>query len=188
MSYTFDLESLRKRLRKESPVTESHTDLPVAAVAIIINPKDRGGSILMIKRTKRASDPWSGQIAFPGGHKAAGDRTFLETAIREAKEEVGISLMEHELLGVLPLVPARTKEVLVAPFIFQLKRHVTIQTNQEVADSFWVPLSTLSQLKVSQSDIHLDDGNLSVDSYNYDDYIIWGLTFKIINILLAKDM
>lgn len=187
MSYTFDLEAFRKHLFAEGSVAEVDSNLPGAAVAIIINPKDRDGSMLMIERTKRAGDPWSGQIAFPGGHKAAGDRTSLETAIREAKEEVGISLMEHEFLGILPLVPARTKEVLVAPFVFQLKRDVTVRCNQEVAASFWVPLNTLSQLKVCKSDVHFDDRDQAVDSYNYNDHVIWGLTFRIINILLAKD-
>lgn len=141
----------------------------------------------MIKRTEREGDPWSGQMAFPGGHKAVGDQTFLETAVREAQEEVGIQLREHELLGALPLVSARSGRVSVAPFVFQLKKNVLVRSNEEVAESFWVPLNTLSELKMNKCEVHVDDGDLTVDSYTCYGHVIWGLTFRIINILLGRE-
>jgi len=142
----------------------------------------------MIKRTEREGDPWSGQMAFPGGHKAPGDQTFLETAVREAQEEVGIRLREHELLGVLPLVSARSRRVSVAPFVFQLKRDVLVRSNEEVAESFWVPLSRLERIEVSKTEVKVEEGNLNVDSYIYNGHAIWGLTFRIINILLGREI
>lgn len=188
MTSQFDLQVLRSRLLPESSVLKSEQGLPVAAVAIIINPNDRGGSVLLIKRTEREGDPWSGQIAFPGGHKSPKDQDFLETAIREAREEVGIQLHEHELLGILPLVSARSHRVRVAPFVFQLKTTVTVHSNDEVAESFWVPLNTLSGLRMRKSVVRVADGTLTVDSYIYNKYVIWGLTFRTINLLLAKDI
>jgi 8-oxo-dGTP pyrophosphatase MutT (NUDIX family) len=183
----FDLESLKGRLRREEgPVPKSHIGHPVAAVAIIINPKDRGGSILLIKRTERVGDPWSGQIAFPGGHKASTDRSFLETAIREAHEEVGIDLREHELLGQLPLVYARTRRVQVAPFVFELKTGVIVKSNEEVAEKFWVPLSILGVSEVNRTEVKVDEGKLNVEAYIYGGNTVWGLTFRIINILLDR--
>lgn len=183
----FDIESLKRRLLPEGLLLKSgKLGLPVAAVAIIINPKDQGGSVLLIKRTERQGDPWSGQMAFPGGHKAENDQTFLETAVREAREEVGIQLREHELLGVLPLVYTRSRHVVVAPFVFQLKTDVRIQLNEEVAESFWAPLSELEEVKVSKSEVHVEEGNLTVDSYIYRGHVIWGLTFRIINILVNR--
>ena len=183
---TFDIESLKGRLRREGPVPKSDKGHPEAAVAIIINPADRGGSILLIKRTERVGDPWSGQIAFPGGHKASSDRNFLETAIREAHEEVGIDLREHELLGQLPLVFARTRRVQVAPYVFQLKAGVAVRSNDEVAESFWIPLSTVEGISVSRIEVRVEEGKLNVDAYVYLGHVIWGLTFRIINVLLGR--
>jgi 8-oxo-dGTP pyrophosphatase MutT (NUDIX family) len=183
---TFDLESLKARLRREGAIPESDKGHPEAAVAIIINHKDRGGSILLIKRTERVGDPWSGQIAFPGGHKASSDRNFLETAIREAHEEVGIDLREHELLGQLPLVYARTRQVQVAPFIFQLKTGVILKSNEEVAEKFWVPLSILDVSEVERTEVKVEEGKLIVDAYIYGGNTVWGLTFRIINIVLDR--
>src|SRR5208337_658874 len=106
---------------------------PDAAVAVIIDPQHEG-SMLLIQRTEREGDPWSGQIAFPGGHKASGDRTLLDTAMREADEEVGIALRQHETLGALPPVRSRIRHISVAPFVFLLRVREEIQRNMEVAD------------------------------------------------------
>ena len=181
----FDLESLKQRLQK-GLVPKPSAAQPEAAVAIIINPRDRGGSILLIKRTERRGDPWSGQIAFPGGHKAPSDQGFLETAIREAREEVGIDLREHELLGQLPLVYGRTRRVRVIPYPFELRRDVIVRSNREVAEIFWVSLSTLALTEVSQTVVTTEDGKLNVDGYILGGNVVWGLTFRIINILLVR--
>lgn len=185
MTGTFDLESLRRRFLKGSR-PELNDARPVASVAIIINPKDRGGSILLIRRTERQGDPWSGQMAFPGGHKASDDQDFLATAVREAREEVGIELQEHELLGLLPLVYTRSRQVQVAPYVFQLKADVIVRSNEEVGESFWIPLNVLEKIEASKTEVRVEEGKLNVDAYIYRGHAIWGLTFRIINTLLDR--
>jgi 8-oxo-dGTP pyrophosphatase MutT (NUDIX family) len=184
----FDIESLRRRLLTSDRVLgleEGHR--PDAAVAVIIKTSGSTSSLLLIRRPERRGDPWSGQIAFPGGHRAPSDRSFLETAIRETFEEVGISLGDHTLLGVLPLVYARTRKVKVAPFIFQLKTSVELRLNMEVAEAFWVPVSGLIQSKVVRSTVRVEESEFSVDSYIYGENVIWGLTLRIIRILLGTN-
>jgi len=184
---SFDIESLKQRLNPESSVAGSESsNEPVAAVAIIIDPNRSGPSVLLIRRRDREGDPWSGQIAFPGGHRSTKDRTLLQSAIREASEEIGIDLHEHELLGVLPLAYSHTRRMPVAPFVFQLRSNVAVRLNDEVAESFWVPLSELLKIRSTTSQVQVGRGTLSVDSYIYDGHVIWGLTFRIINILLNK--
>jgi 8-oxo-dGTP pyrophosphatase MutT (NUDIX family) len=185
---SFHIETLRGRLLSEVSLLTSQNALPEAAVAIIIDPKDRGSSALFIQRKERLGDPWSGQIAFPGGHKSAVDKSILETAVREVREEVGIDLSNHELLGVLPLMRAHTRSISVAPFVFQLKSSAIVKLNDEVTESFWVPLSFLGELNISKSEVKGEKGKLAVDSYIYEGRIIWGLTFRIVNILLARNM
>jgi len=186
MAERFDLSSLRGRLRPQ-PTLQTQENLALAAVAIVINPDDRGGAILLIRRTERSGDPWSGQIGFPGGHKSPGDEGLLQTAIREAEEEVGIELVQHELLGALPLVTTRSRRVQVAPFAFALEFPVTLRANREVAESFWVPLVELARLEVRARAVHADEGTFEVPSYDYNGRIIWGLTFRIINLLLGRE-
>lgn len=186
MTGQFSLGSLRDRLLPQNSVRESG-GLPVAAVAIIINPNDRGGSVLFIKRTERGGDPWSGQIAFPGGRKSPVDKDLAETAVRETEEEVGIPLTDHELLGQLPIVATRSRQMRVLPFVFQLNSTVSIRVNEEVSDAFWVPLSDLRGLEAESREVRVDEGILSANSYVVDGRVIWGLTFRIINLLLDKE-
>lgn len=186
MTGTFDLELLRKRIREGSSIPDSMENLPVAAVAVIINPKDDGGSVLLIKRTEREGDPWSGQIAFPGGHRSVRDRDFLETAIREAREEVGIELREHRLIGHLPLVYPRTRRIQVIPYVFELTADVTVRRNHEVSESFWASLNALEKIIATKTEIDVKEERLNVDAYIYDGHVVWGLTFRIINILLDR--
>ena len=54
----------------------------MAAVALIWN----NNEFLLIKRADQEGDPWSGQMALPGGHREPGERC-MDTAIRETKEE-----------------------------------------------------------------------------------------------------
>jgi len=183
----FNPESLRNRLLPPSSFRESGEGPPVAAVAIIINPNDRGGSVLFIKRTERRGDPWSGQIAFPGGRKSPIDKGLAETAVRETSEEVGIQLTGHELLGSLPIVTTRSQRLRVLPFVFRLKSTVRIQVNEEVAETFWIPLSDLEGLEAESREVRIDQGSLSADSYVVAGHVIWGLTFRIINLLLDRE-
>jgi 8-oxo-dGTP pyrophosphatase MutT (NUDIX family) len=185
MTEHFDLPSLKNRLLGKSP-SESLEGPPVASVAIIINPEDRGSSVLLIRRTERSNDPWSGQIGFPGGHKSPEDQSLIQTAIRETEEEVGIRLIQHELLGSLPFVTTRSRRVQVAPFVFALKSAVTVKMNREVAEGFWLPLTELHRLEVKRRQVHAGEGTLEADSYDFEGRVIWGLTFRILNLLLDR--
>lgn len=180
MSVAFDLSSLRLRLISVSPPSSSD-----AAVAIIINLKF-AASVLLIKRVEREGDPWSGQIAFPGGHRSNADLTLLDTAVREGREEVGIDLRQHQFLGMLPTMPTQTRRMEVTPFVFNLTREVQLNPNNEVAEAFWAPLDQLMKISPTKSDVEADGKRLSVASYVYRDHIIWGLTLRILNLLLGR--
>ena len=186
MTAEFDLKLIKARLDREMPKQEVGSDLPVAAVAVIIDPSSQGGAILLIRRRERGDDPWSGQIAFPGGRKSLADRDLLQTAMREAMEEVGIQLKDHELLGHLPVVATRSRAMRVLPVVFQLKSEISIHANTEVTETFWVPLKDLEKLEIGNREVKVEEGHLTVPSYEYEGHVIWGLTFRILNLLLDK--
>jgi len=187
VSGEFDLESMKTRLIHKMPEPEIG-DLPVAAVAVIVDPSSKGRAILLIRRTERGDDPWSGQIAFPGGRKSFADKDLLETAIREAMEEVGVQLRDHEHLGNLAIVTTRTRRMRVLPIIFQLKSEISIHANTEVTETFWAPLGVLEKLEVRNREVKTESGVLNVPSYEYEGHLIWGLTFRILNLLLNRNV
>ena len=72
---------------------------PAAAVAAVARKGKLGAELLFIERSTKKDDPWSGQMAFPGGRASDNDQDSLATAVRETNEELGIDLVDSLLLG-----------------------------------------------------------------------------------------
>lgn len=176
-------DSLGSKLFHDDSVAEFETGS--ASVAVIFK-ADESAKILLIKRAVKEGDPWSGQIAFPGGRVENGDSSFRDTATRETKEEMGIDLRRvSRFLGYLGPFKARTKEMMVVPSLFVLTRGTGISPNQEVASHRWVPIRVF-RADSSRSFYSRDDGTkLSFPSYIVGDYVIWGLTERIISTLIG---
>lgn len=138
-----------------------------AAVAIIHN----GEGTLLIKRKEFPGDPWSGHIAFPGGHVR--DNESLEQGLlREVREEVGLSLNESQISGRMePFHPFRAPQLSVYPMIIDADSLGTAGKGPEVEDFRIVNLKVYVEIK------HPENG---FPALNYNGWIVWGLTYRII--------
>ena len=178
------LAAVRRALAGYQPQPVAAAGARPAAVSLVLVDGPAGAEILLIKRAERAGDPWSGQIAFPGGRQDPEDRDLLATAVREAREETGVELAAAERLGVLDdLVPRSVTLplVIVRPFVFALPRRPVLTTNAEVQRAFWVALARLSEPAVqSQLTITLKDGVRTLPAYRLGEDIIWGMTERIL--------
>jgi len=155
-----------------------------AAVALILLEGPRGLETLLIRRAERADDPWSGQVALPGGRYDPADADLLVTAIRETREETGVDLSAAERLGVLDDLYPRTPTlpaVVVRPFVFALASRPTLVPGVEAARVFWLPLGRLSQRGV-QRDFTLPVRGVerTFPAYVVDEIVIWGMTERIL--------
>src|SRR5688500_11808432 len=99
-------DAVRQALAGGSPDTTSGPARR-AAVALVLRDGPQGLELLFIRRAEHPLDPWSGQIAFPGGRAEPGDADLRTTAIRETAEELGFDLAaDAEYLGHLDEVQA----------------------------------------------------------------------------------
>jgi len=123
---------------------------PEAAVAIVHARSIEGGpepeeSVLLIRRTERESDPWSGHWSFPGGRREPQDHDLVETALRELAEECGIVLARDHLEAALPPAMAGRRigrTMLVAPYLFRARAELPTKLDpEEAAEALWLPLS-----------------------------------------------
>ncbi|MDG6989259.1 MAG: CoA pyrophosphatase [Nitrososphaerota archaeon] len=177
------VEKVARRLSAAEPAS---VGLRLAAVSMIFrNPKHP--EVLLIKRAERTGDPWSGQIAFPGGKMQSGDGTARNTAVRETLEEIGVDLNRSaKFLGYGELTTTHTGTMEVVPSIFLLRDEVAVRPNSEVASFRWIGIDEMLSPK-SRSSHSLEVGGRSVDmpAVLVEDYLIWGLTHRIVMSVLS---
>lgn len=117
-----------------------------AAVAVVLHDADAGPEVLFIERAERFGDPWSGQMAFPGGRVDPGDVGARAAAERETLEEVGLDLASAELVGRLGDVNAGVRLVsplVLSSFVYRVDTRARLTPNHEVREALWVPVARL---------------------------------------------
>jgi 8-oxo-dGTP pyrophosphatase MutT (NUDIX family) len=113
-----------------------------AAVLVPLYDGPQGPSLLLIRRT--AGLHHSGQVAFPGGRPEPGDDGPVDTALREAQEEVGIDPAQVRVVGQLPVVETVTSNYAIVPVVGRLThRPPLVLQEREVAAVLDVPLEAL---------------------------------------------
>ena len=119
------------------------TDRPTVHAAVLVPIVMRAQpTILLTQRTAHLANH-SGQIAFPGGKVDAGDADASATALREAREEVGLDPALVQVVGVLPTYVTGSAFV-ISPVIALVAPNFQLSLNaHEVADVFEVPLEFL---------------------------------------------
>lgn len=113
-----------------------------------------------------------GQVCFPGGTQEPSDSSLLQTALREAQEEIGLDTEDIEVLGELDDMLTYVTNYVISPFVaFIPYPHSLKFDGREVKDTFSVPLSYL-----------MDEANFDPDSYAYEygGHTIWGATARIL--------
>jgi 8-oxo-dGTP pyrophosphatase MutT (NUDIX family) len=157
-----------------------------AAVALILRETVDGEvELLFIKRAARDDDPWSGQIALPGGRHQASDQSLEDTAVRETLEEVGLELRRHgavvgaldELRPRIPVLPP----VIVRPYVATVVADATIAASDEVAAHFWAPLDAILDPAASRdTEIVVRQMRTVRPAIHYGGHMIWGMTEHIL--------
>ncbi|HEY0672412.1 MAG TPA: CoA pyrophosphatase [Longimicrobiales bacterium] len=181
---------LRRAFEQHSPIpAERYEGAREAAVALLLRAHDEL-ELLLIKRAEQESDPWSGHVALPGGRRNRHDSDLLHTALRETEEEVGIAVgRDLQLIGALDEVSPRNPRLpplIIAPFVFAVPNDTTpVIDTREVEAAIWVPLSALrDESAASEILITLETGQHAYPSLRYGDYVIWGLTHRILTSFL----
>jgi len=179
------LAAVRRALRDHRPQLADAPGARPAAVALILVEDTNGLEALFIRRAERAGDPWSGQVALPGGRHEPEDPDLLATAIRETREETGVDLAAAERLGALDDLYPRTPTlppVVVRPFVFALARRAALAPSDEVQRAFWLPLRRLAEPGVRRElTLTVRGVERTFPAYLVtDDELIWGMTERIL--------
>jgi 8-oxo-dGTP pyrophosphatase MutT (NUDIX family) len=143
---------------------------------ILLFPGDEGLSLVLTRRAEHPHDVHSGQISLPGGSQEPGE-TPLETALREANEEVGFA-GDAEILGTLTPIYIPPSDFRVVPVVAYSATHPAWAIDPaEVASVIECPLETLldDRLKVVE-DWDLRGYQMRVPWYDIQHNQVWGAT------------
>jgi 8-oxo-dGTP pyrophosphatase MutT (NUDIX family) len=168
------IERLKRRLRGIEALDAW------AAVAILIREEEDDYETLLVKRAVVPGDPWSGDMAFPGGKKTQNDRTLQDTVIREVQEETGIDLHSLTYIGGLPVMFSSMKpDRDVLPIVYLYEGRPEIRLNLELTAYRWVHLK---ELRASRTMAKVKGWEGEV--FKLGDDIVWGLTCRMLDKLL----
>lgn len=160
-----------------------------AAVAMILGDGASGLEVCFIRRAERDGDPWSGQVAFPGGRASPTDADAHAVAERETWEEVGLKLQPGHRLGPLPIRPIQPTSargsLTLWPFVYYVADTghgvATPRLPQEVASVFWVPIGHLFDAG-AVTELAYPPGSSAAlfPGIRFDEHVIWGLTLRVL--------
>ncbi|MDD5296494.1 MAG: CoA pyrophosphatase [Rhodocyclaceae bacterium] len=153
--------------------------LTPAAVLVPVVDRPDGLTLLLTLRTAHLHDH-AGQVSFPGGRAEPGE-TPVQTALREAEEEIGLPSSRVELLGHLPEYHTVTGFA-IFPVVALVSPPFDLRLDAfEVAEAFEPPLSFLVDTANHQRhDVLYHGQQRSYWAMPWRDYHIWGATAGII--------
>ncbi len=180
------LDALRQALERRTPFTDTRAPTISEAAVLLTLRTTNPVELLLIERAEKEGDPWSGHMALPGGRREPGDQDLLATALRETEEETGIAVPRSSILGRLdelgPSATRRRFSLIIAPFVAAVPPDTEPEpAPAEVETALWVPLTHLaSDQAVDEVLIDLEGEEFRLPALNFDDYVIWGLTHRIL--------
>lgn len=174
---------VQQALARRTPARVAEAVSTRAAVALILGDGPTGLELLFIRRAEHPDDPWSGQMAFPGGRAEPGE-DLLATAVRETAEEIAVDLgRDGEPLGVLDEVRAmarlRPVDLAITPFVFRLHRSAGVRLSSEVRSVHWLSLDTIRGPESRSTFDYPGETGLRFPCLRVDGLMIWGLTYRM---------
>jgi len=188
------IRSLRDRLKLPLPGWEAQRilipegresgfrldNLHPAAVLIALYPERDEWYFPLIQRSIDGF-AHSGQIALPGGRRE-GLESNIETALREAEEEVSLPATEMEILGETSPLPIPVSRHLVQPVIGFIKRKPKLVPDpKEVAHIFSVSLDTLLRVEPKLETREIKGRSWEIPYFEVEGHKVWGATAMILS-------
>jgi 8-oxo-dGTP pyrophosphatase MutT (NUDIX family) len=186
LSKTEDLPRLiREVLSNRTPKLLEDKEALQRHGAVLIPLFKEGGEykVLFTKRTDTV-ETHRGQISFPGGRIDAGDRTLLDTALRETEEEIGLARDAVTVLGRADDAGTLSSNYIVHPFVGLIPYPYPFRLSSgEVKHLITVPLSLFFDMEAIL-DVEYEGKIYRNLAYTCDGEVIWGATARIMRNLV----
>lgn len=186
------IETISRRVNEHEPELVTPTvRTRQAAVAVVLHQPCDQTEVLFIKRATVPGDPWSGHMAFPGGHKEDDDPDLVDAAIRETEEEIGLDLRDSRFIGPLSHQRAaprgKTIDMLVAPYVFAVNSIPNLTLNHEVDAVVWGSFNDMFKGHTHEIEFRsIADAQVPFNGYRLEQrHFVWGLTYRTLQTLFS---
>jgi 8-oxo-dGTP pyrophosphatase MutT (NUDIX family) len=167
----------------EAAALEAHGRTEAAVLVPMHGWPENPGLVL----TERRSDlkRHAGEISFPGGRRDGGEE-LMETALREAEEEIGLSPDNVEVVGALPPIGTFVTNYKVTPFVGLIEEGMRFEPNPAEVES--VLVASLEDLAAGYERRRLVRRGVPIktDTYLVADKLIWGATARILAMFFER--
>lgn len=162
----------------------------VEAAVLVPVYRDIEGALRLVLIARAPGGPHGSQIGFPGGVREPHDETLLQTALREADEEIGLPRTNVEIITELELVDTVSTGFIIAPYLARITPPPawTLQES-EVAEILDVRVNDLLAPGVHDSRVtHLQGWQKPrrISFYRLGGHELWGATYRIVHPLLPR--
>jgi len=152
--------------------------------------RSRLGELHIVMILRNPGGVHGGQIAFPGGKYDPEDDTMLDTALREAREELGLVVPRADILAELPMEQTRTTGYRVFPYLARIAVPERWQiAEREIAEIVDVRVNDL--IGPGAHDKMIDrfptwQKAEQVSFYRIGEHRLWGLSYRILHPILPR--
>ncbi|MGD8384711.1 MAG: CoA pyrophosphatase [Lysobacterales bacterium] len=135
--------------------------------------------ILTVRSDQLEQHP--GQVSFPGGQVDRGDRSAVSTALREAREEIGLRACDVSPLGFLDRLDT-VSDFRVLPVVGLVRASFRWRPDQrEVVEVFTVPLDVaIDRERYERHELQRGEHRFVVYSLDWQSHTVWGVTAAIL--------
>jgi 8-oxo-dGTP pyrophosphatase MutT (NUDIX family) len=167
----------------EAEELQAHGRTEAAVLVPIHGWPDNPGLVFTERRSELRRH--AGEISFPGGRRDEGEE-LLDTALREAEEEIGLSRERVEIVGALPPIGTFVTNYKVHPFVGLIEKGLRFEPNPAEVES--VLVASLDDLAAGFAKRRLVRRGVPIktDTYTIADKMIWGATARILGELLER--
>jgi 8-oxo-dGTP pyrophosphatase MutT (NUDIX family) len=150
----------------------------------------KSGELHIVMVLRNAGGVHGGQVAFPGGKHDPEDETMLDTALREAREELGLIVDPGNVLAELPMIQTRTTGYRVFPYLARIAIPERWQiAEREIAEIIDVRLNDLT--RPGAHDRMIDrfptwQKAEQVSFYRVGSHRLWGLSYRILHPIIPR--